>query len=81
MSLKVAKAEAYVEIEDIPEVRGEDVPRMRKFYRDAFGKETTLSEDDIVNCIAYSPDEQIAEVWADAMQKMERGEVPVFDGD
>lgn len=76
MSLKCQKAPAYAEINDIPEVRGEDVPNARRVFIQATGRDTTLSDDDIVNIIAWTCDGYDDEGMVQAMLLVEDGKLP-----
>ena len=47
--------------------RDDDVPRMRGYFKDLCGRDTTLSDDDIVNIIAASDDDKDPDDWVKDM--------------
>lgn len=57
------KHPAYDEVSIIPEVRSESVPQYKAAYLKAFNRETTLTDDEIVNIIASDDDGPNDDAW------------------
>lgn len=69
------KAANFDEIKELFDL-GEDTPeRYRGFYRTAFGHDTALSADAIINMVAMSEDDDSPEGWANRMQELEKEEL------
>lgn len=79
--LKIAKAPNYDDIASIPEIWSQDIPNRRKDYIKAKGVDTTLTDADIVNMIAYAEDDYNPQGWVNAMVQIENGELPTFEDD
>lgn len=75
MNLRKDKAPAYEEIADIPEIV-DDIKRHRMSYKRLTGKDTELSNEDILNMIAWSDDDKDDGDWVNEMLEMEKLPVP-----
>lgn len=71
MSLRYKQAENFEEIKDT--FMPGDYDRYKNAYQQITGKATTLTDDDLVNMVAYALDDKDDADWVKDMQAMEAG--------
>jgi len=74
--MKMKKSLMFDDIADLFKSGDDNVERYKNFYRSTFHRSTSLSDDDIINLVADSQDDDSPEGWAKKMQEIEQAPVP-----